>query len=59
LSVVVTTVPGAAHGINDVGDIVGRCWDASGKELGWLLRHDGSFAPGSKVSACRPGTVHP
>ena len=33
----------AAHGINDLGDIVGRCFDASGKELGWLLRHDGSF----------------
>jgi hypothetical protein len=32
-----------AHGINDLGDIVGRCADASGKELGWLLRHDGSF----------------
>src|SRR5512133_168977 len=36
--------PSAAHGINDRGDIVGRCFDASGKELGWLLRHDGSFA---------------
>ncbi len=36
--------PSAAHGINDRGDVVGRCFDASGKELGWLLRHDGSFA---------------
>jgi uncharacterized membrane protein len=35
--------PTTAHGINDRGDIVGRCYDASGKELGWLLRHDGSF----------------
>jgi hypothetical protein len=33
-----------AHGINDLGDIVGRCFDAGGKELGWLLRHDGSFS---------------
>jgi hypothetical protein len=33
-----------AHGINDQGDIVGRCWDASGTEFGWLLRHDGSFS---------------
>src|SRR5262245_39435881 len=36
--------PTTAHGINDRGDVVGRCYDASGKELGWLLRHDGSFA---------------
>src|SRR5215471_7161477 len=36
--------PTTAHGINDLGDIVGRCVDASGKELGWLLRHDGSFS---------------
>jgi len=36
--------PTTAHWINDRGDIVGRCYDASGKELGWLLRHDGSFA---------------
>ena len=35
--------PSAAHGINDRGDIVGRCFDVSGKELGWLLRNDGSF----------------
>jgi hypothetical protein len=34
--------PAAAHGINDRGDIVGRCYDAIGKELGWLL-HDGTF----------------
>jgi hypothetical protein len=38
-----TIMPSAAHGINDSGDIVGRCFDASGKELGWLLSHDGSF----------------
>jgi hypothetical protein len=44
LPCVATTVPAAAHGINDEGDIVGRCYDASGKELGWLLRHDRSFA---------------
>jgi hypothetical protein len=36
--------PSAAHGISDRGDIVGRCFDASGKELGWLLRPNGSFA---------------
>lgn len=36
--------PTTAHGINDLGDIVGRCADASDKELGWLLRHDGSFS---------------
>jgi uncharacterized membrane protein len=36
--------PTTAHWINDRGDIVGRCYDSSGKELGWLLRHDGSFA---------------
>jgi len=41
---VVTTQASAAHGINDRGDIVGRCFDVSGKELGWFLRHDGSFA---------------
>jgi len=41
---VATTEASAAHGINDWGDIVGRCFDAGGKELGWLLRHDGSFA---------------
>jgi len=35
--------PTTAHGINDRGDIVGRCYNASGKELGWLLRHDGSL----------------
>ena len=32
-----------AHGINDRGDIVGRCFDGSVKELGWILRHDGKF----------------
>jgi hypothetical protein len=36
--------PTTAHWINERGDIVGRCVDASGKELGWLLRHDGSFS---------------
>jgi uncharacterized membrane protein len=41
---VATTLAYAAHGINDLGDIVGRCYDASSKELGWLLRHDSSFA---------------
>ena len=42
-STTVDTEPTSAHGINDLGDIVGRCLDASGKELGWLLCHDGSF----------------
>jgi len=36
--------PTTAHGVNDRGDIIGRCYDASGKELGWLLRYDGSLA---------------
>jgi hypothetical protein len=31
------------HGLNDVGDLAGRCFDASAKELGWVWRHDGSF----------------
>jgi hypothetical protein len=35
--------PTVPHGINDLGDIVGRCFNAAGKELGWLLRHDGTF----------------
>lgn len=34
------TVP---HGIDDRGDIVGRCFDSAGKELGWLWSHDGTF----------------
>lgn len=34
------TVP---HGIDDAGDIVGRCFDSGGKELGWLWSHDGTF----------------
>jgi hypothetical protein len=35
--------PTVAHGINDIRDLVGRCFDGSGKELGWLWRHDGTF----------------
>lgn len=46
---VATTLPAlmtVAHGINDIGDIVGRCFDSNdpnAKELGWLWRHDGTF----------------
>jgi uncharacterized membrane protein len=32
-----------AHGINDVGEIVGRCWDATGHEHGFLRRLNGTF----------------
>jgi hypothetical protein len=41
---VASTMPSAAHGVNDRGDIVGRCFDAGGKELGWLLPHEGNFS---------------
>lgn len=40
---VATTQPTVIHGINDLRDLVGRCFNASGKELGWFWRHDGTF----------------
>jgi hypothetical protein len=40
---VVTKEVTVVHGINDIGDLCGRCFNAAGKELGWLLRHGGSF----------------
>jgi hypothetical protein len=40
---VATTQQTVIHGINDIGDLVGRCFDAAGKELGWFWRHDRSF----------------
>lgn len=41
---VASTRPTVAHGMNDVRDLVGRCFDAGGKELAWLWRQDGSFS---------------
>jgi hypothetical protein len=40
---VATTRQTVVHGINDIRDLVGRCFDVNGKELGWLWRHDGTL----------------
>lgn len=51
---VVSTLPNLAHGINDLGDIVGRCHDAAGNEHGFVRWRDGTFDlidyPGSTTS---------
>lgn len=51
---VVSDLPTLAHGINDVGDIVGRCFDAAGHEHGFVRWRDGTFElidyPGSTTS---------
>jgi uncharacterized membrane protein len=51
---VVSTLPTAPHGINDVDDIVGRCFDPSGNEHGFVRWRDGTFElidfPGSTSS---------
>ena len=39
----VTTGQTVIHGINDIGDLVGRCFDGTGRQFGWVLRHDGGF----------------
>jgi probable HAF family extracellular repeat protein len=35
--------PTAAHGINNHGDIVGRCFSPNHHEYGWILHNDGTF----------------
>jgi len=51
---VVSNLPNVAHGINDVGDIVGRCFDAAENEHGFVQWRDGTFElidyPGSTTS---------
>lgn len=51
---VVSNLPNVPHGINDLGDIVGRCFDAAGNEHGFVRWRAGSFElidyPGSTTS---------
>lgn len=51
---VISNLPNVPHGINDSGDIVGRCFDASENEHGFVRWRDGTFElidyPGSTTS---------
>jgi len=39
----VSKYPTTAHGINNHGDIVGRCFSPNHHEYGWILHNDGTF----------------
>jgi uncharacterized membrane protein len=51
---IISNLPNVPHGINDLGDIVGRCFDASENEHGFVRWRDGRFElidyPGSSTS---------
>ncbi|PYX04574.1 MAG: hypothetical protein DMG88_24185, partial [Acidobacteria bacterium] len=51
---IVSELPNLVHGINDRGDMVGRCFDADENEHGWVRWRDGTFEvidyPGSGIS---------
>jgi hypothetical protein len=49
---VISSLTTVVHGINDRRDLAGRCFDASGKELGWL-------SPCFGVNGGDPGCSYP